>query len=87
MQYVGQTRSTSIVIQDSMGNLSAIAIQYGNETFDNGQPLFQTWTGDGVNSSVWTDFFLAQTPADKYGFLNYWWNQNGAVIWHKIALM
>lgn len=87
LHYVRQTKSKSYIIQDGIGSLSAVAFQYGNQTFNAGQPLWQTRTGDGVDGRVWTDFFVVQTPTDRFDFLDYWWNRNGGSIWHKISLM
>jgi hypothetical protein len=87
INYVTQTRSTSFVVQDAVGNFSEAMIQLGNETFDVGEPLWQTWTGNGVNGSVWTDFFLASTPSDRYGFLELWWRSHRSRVWHWLPLM
>jgi hypothetical protein len=83
MHYTSQTKPVSFVVQDSIGNISAAALKYNN----GGQPVWQNWTGEGVDGKTWTDFFLVETPADRYGFLHYWWNTEEVSILRRVALM
>ena len=87
IHYVSQTQATTYVVQDSIGNLSAAVIALGNETFNEGKPLWQTWTGDGVLPGSWSDFFVVETPVDRWGFLNLWWQTHGARVWYWLSAM
>jgi hypothetical protein len=83
MHYTSQTKPVPFVIQDSIGNISAAVLQYNS----GGKPVWQNWTGEGIDGKTWTDFFLVKTPTDKYGFLHYWWNSEKVSVLRRLALM
>jgi len=83
MHYTAQTKPVPFVIQDSIGNISATVLKYNS----GGKPVWQNWMGEGVDGKTWTDFFLVETPTDKYGFLHYWWNSEEGSILRRLALM
>jgi hypothetical protein len=83
LHYTSQTKPVSFVVQDSVGNISAAALK----NYLSWQPMWQNWTGDGVDGKTWTDFFLVKTPVDRYGFLHYWWNIEDVSILRRLALM